>query len=33
VFARLKWQTAIRSSWIVAAVLGFGNIIVLSLMR
>jgi formate hydrogenlyase subunit 4 len=33
VFARLKWQTAIRSAWIVAAVLGFGNIIVLSLMR
>ena len=33
VFARLKWQTAIRSAWIVAAVLGFGNIIVLSLMH
>jgi formate hydrogenlyase subunit 4 len=33
VFARLKWQTAIRSAWIVAVVLGFGNIIVLSLMR
>ena len=33
VFARLKWQTAIRSAWIVAAILGFGNIIVLSLMR
>jgi formate hydrogenlyase subunit 4 len=33
VFARLKWQTAIKSAWIVAAILGFGNIIVLSLMR
>ena len=33
VFARLKWQTAIKSAWVVAAVLGFGNIIVLSLMR
>jgi formate hydrogenlyase subunit 4 len=33
VFARLKWQTAIRSAWVVAAVLGFGNIIVLSLMH
>jgi formate hydrogenlyase subunit 4 len=33
VFARLKWQTAIRSAWVVAAVLGFGNIIVLSLLR
>jgi len=33
VFARLKWQTAIRSAWVVAAVLGFGNILVLSLMR
>jgi formate hydrogenlyase subunit 4 len=32
VFARLKWQTAIRSAWIVAAVLGFGNILVLSLL-
>jgi len=30
VFARLKWQ-ALRSAWIVAAVLGFGNIMVLSL--
>jgi hypothetical protein len=32
VFARLKWQTAIRSAWIVAAVFGFGNILVLSLL-
>jgi NADH:ubiquinone oxidoreductase subunit H len=32
VFARLKWQTAIRSAWVVAAVLGFGNILVLSLL-
>ena len=31
VFARLKWQTALRSAWAVAAVLGFGNILVLSL--
>jgi formate hydrogenlyase subunit 4 len=33
VFARLKWQTAVRSAWLVAAVLGFGNILVLSLLR
>jgi ech hydrogenase subunit B len=33
VFARLKWQTAIRSAWIVAAVLGFGNILALSLIH
>jgi ech hydrogenase subunit B len=33
VFARLRWQTALRSGWIVAAVLGFGNILVLSLLR
>ena len=33
VFARLKWQTAIRSAWIVAAVLGFGNILVLSMLH
>jgi len=33
VFARLKWQTALRSAWVVAAVLGFGNILVLSLLR
>jgi formate hydrogenlyase subunit 4 len=32
VFARLKWQTALKSAWIVAAVLGFGNILVLSLL-
>lgn len=31
VFARLKWQTALRSAWIAAFVLGFGNILVLSL--
>jgi formate hydrogenlyase subunit 4 len=30
VFARLKWQAAVRSAWIVAAVLGFGNILALS---
>jgi formate hydrogenlyase subunit 4 len=33
VFARLKWQTALASAWAVTAVLGFGNIIVLSLRR
>jgi hypothetical protein len=33
VFARLKWQTALKSAWIVAAVLGFGNILILSLLR
>lgn len=33
VFARLKWQTALKSSWLVAATLGFGNILVLSLFR
>jgi len=30
VFARLKWQTMLQSAWTVAAVLGFGNILVLS---
>jgi formate hydrogenlyase subunit 4 len=33
VFARLKWQTALKSAWVVAAVLGFGNILALSLFR
>jgi ech hydrogenase subunit B len=33
VFARLKWQTAVRSAWIVAAVLGFGNLLVLSFLH
>lgn len=33
VFARLKWQAALRSAWGVAVVLGFGNIIVLSVLR
>ena len=33
VFARLKWQTALQSAWLVAAVLGFGNILVLSWLR
>jgi formate hydrogenlyase subunit 4 len=32
VFARLKWQTALKSAWAVAVVLGFGNILVLSLL-
>jgi len=33
VFARLKWQAALGSAWVVTAVLGFGNILVLSLLR
>ena len=33
VFARLKWQTTLKSAWLVAAVLGFGNILVLSLLK
>ena len=33
VFARLKWQTAVRSAWVVAAVLGFGNVLALSWLR
>jgi formate hydrogenlyase subunit 4 len=33
VFARLKWQTVLASAWVVTVVLGFGNIIVLSLQR
>ena len=33
VFARLKWQTVLKSAWVVAAVLGFGNILILSLLR
>jgi formate hydrogenlyase subunit 4 len=33
VCARLKWQAAVRSAWIVAAVLGFGNILALSLIH
>lgn len=33
VFARLKWQTALRSAWLVAVLLGFGNILILSLLR
>ncbi len=33
VFARLKWQAAVKSAWIAALVLGFGNIVALSLLR
>ncbi|HEY5915146.1 MAG TPA: complex I subunit 1 family protein [Verrucomicrobiae bacterium] len=33
VFARLKWPVALKSAWVVAAVLGFGNILVLSWIR
>jgi formate hydrogenlyase subunit 4 len=32
VFARLKWQAALSSAWLVAAVLGFGNLVALSLL-
>ncbi len=32
VFARLKWQAALKSAWLVAVVLGFGNILVLSFL-
>jgi len=33
VFARVKWQLALASSWVVAAVLGVGNALVLWLLR
>lgn len=33
VFARLKWQQTLRSAWLVAAVLGCGNILLLSWFR
>jgi formate hydrogenlyase subunit 4 len=33
VFARMKWQVALGSAWVVTAVLGFGNIMVLSFQR
>ncbi len=33
VFARLKWQAALASAWIVTLVLGFGNVVALSLFR
>jgi formate hydrogenlyase subunit 4 len=33
VFARLKWQSTVQSAWLVAIILGFGNILVLSLLR
>jgi hypothetical protein len=28
-FARMKWQAMLSSSWIVALVLGFGNLAIL----
>lgn len=31
VFARLKWQAALKSAWVAALALGFGNIAILSL--
>ncbi|MDD3180391.1 MAG: NADH-quinone oxidoreductase subunit H [Opitutaceae bacterium] len=33
VFARAKWEVAVKSSWLVAAVLGFGNVAVLYLLK
>lgn len=33
VFARFKWQVVMKTSWIIAAALGFVNILILSLMR
>lgn len=32
-FARMKWEVAINSSWIVALIIGFGNIFVLYLLK
>jgi len=31
-FARLKWQIALKSAWVVTLVLGFGNIVALSFL-
>jgi hypothetical protein len=31
VFARLKWQAALKSAWLVTLVFGFGNILALAL--
>jgi NADH:ubiquinone oxidoreductase subunit H len=31
VFARLKWQAALKSAWLVTLVLGFGNILALAI--
>jgi formate hydrogenlyase subunit 4 len=31
-FARLKWQTALKSAWVVTLALGFGNLLVLSFL-
>jgi NADH:ubiquinone oxidoreductase subunit H len=33
VFARLKWQSALQSAWLVAVIFGVGNIVILSLIR
>jgi len=33
VFARLRWQAVLGGAWAVTAVLGFGNIMVLSILR
>jgi formate hydrogenlyase subunit 4 len=32
-FARVKWQLTLKSSWIMTIVFGFGNILVLTLLR
>ena len=32
IFARLKWQAALKSAWLVTLVLGFGNILALALL-
>ena len=32
-FARAKWQMTLASCWMVAAILGLGNIVILNLMR
>jgi ech hydrogenase subunit B len=33
VFARVKWQVALASAWIVAGTLGVGNILVVFFVR
>ena len=33
VCARVKWPLALRSAWLVTLVLGFGNILILSVLK
>lgn len=33
VFARAKWEVAVKSAWLVGAVLGFGNVAILYLVK